>query len=82
MYRLAVVLILTLFLIAGSVYPIERTEAQRYYDLAVSYIKSDLYVDGLKTLNQVAFLYPDSNLCQFGCFFILPVSMGYRYRHC
>jgi len=35
-------------------------EAQRNYDLAVSYIKSDLY--GLKTLNQVAFLYPDSNV--------------------
>jgi len=37
-------------------------EAQRYYDLAVSYIKSDLYEDGLKTLNQVAFLYPDSDV--------------------
>ena len=37
-------------------------EAQRNYDLAVSYIKSDLYEDGLKTLNQVAFLYPDSNV--------------------
>jgi len=39
-----------------------NTEAQRYYDLAVSYIKSDLYVKGLETLNQVAFLYPDSNV--------------------
>ena len=37
-------------------------EAQRNYDLAVSYIKSDLYEDGLKTLNQVAFLYPDSDV--------------------
>jgi len=37
-------------------------EAQRYYDLAVSYIKSDLYEDGLKTLNQVAFLFPDSDV--------------------
>ena len=37
-------------------------EAQRNYDLAVSYIKSDLYVKGLETLNQVAFLYPDSDV--------------------
>jgi len=39
-----------------------RTEAQRYYDLGISYIKSDLYEDGLKTLNQVAFLYPESDV--------------------
>jgi outer membrane protein assembly factor BamD (BamD/ComL family) len=37
-------------------------EAQRNYDLAVSYIKSDLYVKGLETLNQVAFLFPDSDV--------------------
>ena len=43
-------------------YPVERTEAQRYYELAVSLIKSDLYEDGLKTLNEVAFLYPDSDV--------------------
>lgn len=42
--------------------PFNNTEAQRYYDLAISYIKSDLYEDGLKTLNQVAFLYPDSDV--------------------
>ena len=40
----------------------DNIEAQRYYDLGVSYIKSDLYEDGLKTLNQVAFLYPDSDV--------------------
>ena len=40
----------------------ESTEAQRNYNLAISYIKSDLYEDGLKTLNQVAFLYPDSSV--------------------
>lgn len=39
-----------------------RTEAERYYDLGVSYIKSGLYEDGLKTLNQVAFLYPESKV--------------------
>ena len=42
--------------------PDRHIEAQRNYDLAVSYIKSDLYEDGLKTLNQVAFLYPDSDV--------------------
>jgi len=51
-----------MFAIVASCYPSDRTEAQRYYDLGVSYIKSDLYDDGLKTLNQVAFLYPDSDV--------------------
>ena len=53
---------LLMLVIAVNCYPIERTEAQRRYDLAVSYIKSDLYEDGLKELNQVAFLYPDSSV--------------------
>ena len=40
---------------------VERTEAQRYYDLGMSYLMSELYEQGLETLNQVAFLYPDSD---------------------
>ncbi len=60
MRTIAIVLIMTL--IPAICYPVERTEAQRYYDLAVSYIKSDLYVKGLDTLNQVAFLYPDTDV--------------------
>lgn len=51
-----------MLIIVVNCHSIERTEAQRYYDLAVSYVKSDLYEDGLKTLNQVAFLYPDSDV--------------------
>jgi hypothetical protein len=41
---------------------VERTEAQRYYDLGMSYLMSELYEQGLETLNQVAFLYPDSDV--------------------
>ena len=55
-------IILLMFLIAANCNPYDRTEAQRYYDLGMSYIKSELYEDGLKTLNQVAFLYPDSDV--------------------
>jgi len=58
--RIFAVAILML-IITANCYPVERTEAQRYYDLGVSYIKSDLYEKGLDTLNQVAFLYPDSD---------------------
>lgn len=39
-----------------------RTEAQRNYDLSISYIKSDMYEKGLDILNQVAFLYPESDV--------------------
>ena len=60
--RLFVIVVLLMAVLAANCYPVERTEAQRYYDLGVSYIKSDLYEDGLKTLNQVAFLYPDSDV--------------------
>jgi tetratricopeptide (TPR) repeat protein len=42
--------------------PDRSIEAQRNYDLAVSYMKSGLYTKGLETLNQVAFLYPDSDV--------------------
>lgn len=41
---------------------VDRTEAQRYYDLGMSYLMSELYEQGLETLNQVAFLYPDSDV--------------------
>ena len=40
----------------------DRTEAQRFYDLSLSYMKSGLYTQGLETLNQVAFLYPESDV--------------------
>ena len=56
------IVILLVFIISTNCYSYERTEAQRYYDLGVSYIKSDLYEKGLDTLNQVAFLYPDSDV--------------------
>ena len=59
--RLIAVILLAAVPIADG-YPVELTEAQRYYDLGVSYIKSDLYEKGLETLNQVAFLYPDSDV--------------------
>lgn len=45
-----------------SALAVERTEAQRYYDLGMSYLMSELYEQGLETLNQVAFLYPDSDV--------------------
>ena len=54
--------VLLMFLLANTCHTYDRTEAQRYYDLGLSYIKSDLYEDGLKTLNQVAFLSPDSDV--------------------
>jgi len=41
---------------------VDRTEAQRYYDLGMSYLMSELYEQGLETLNQVAFLYSDSDV--------------------
>jgi len=41
---------------------VDRTEAQKYYDLGMSYLMSELYEQGLETLNQVAFLYPDSDV--------------------
>lgn len=57
--RIASSLLMSLatLIITFNCYAVESTEAQRQYDLALSYIKSDLYEDGLKTLNQVAFLY-------------------------
>lgn len=60
--RLFAIVVLLVAILVASCYPVERTEAQRYYDLGVSYIKSDLYEKGLETLNQVAFLYPDSDV--------------------
>ena len=54
--------VLLMSLMATICHTYDRTEAQRYYDLGLSYIKSDLYEDGLKTLNQVAFLSPDSDV--------------------
>jgi tetratricopeptide (TPR) repeat protein len=60
--RNIIIVISIIFSIISTCYSYESTEAQRYYDLAISYIKSDLYEDGLKTLNQVAFLYPDSDV--------------------
>ena len=57
-----IIVVILAFTITANCHSIERTEAQQYYDLALSYIKSDLYEDGLKALNQVAFLYPDSDV--------------------
>jgi len=37
-------------------------EAQRYYELGMSYFKSDMYEKGLDIMNQVAFLYPESDV--------------------
>lgn len=42
--------------------PFERTEAQRLYDLGMSYFMSHMYREGLDTINKVAFLYPDSDI--------------------
>jgi tetratricopeptide (TPR) repeat protein len=53
-------LMIILFPLASQA--VERTEAQRYYDLGMSYLMSELYEQGLETLNQVAFLYPDSDV--------------------
>ena len=74
MYRLTIVLILIPLLMAGNVHSVERTEAQRYYDLGVSYMKSDLYEKGLDTLNQVAFLYPDSDVADDALYQLARVS--------
>lgn len=41
---------------------IERTEAQRFYDLGISYFMSHMYKEGMDTINKVAFLYPDSDV--------------------
>lgn len=62
-YIMQIIIVIVLILITAiNCLADDNTEAQRYYDLGVSYIKSDLYEDGLKTLNQVAFLYPDSDV--------------------
>lgn len=53
-------LMIILFPLASSA--VDRTEAQKYYDLGMSYLMSELYEQGLETLNQVAFLYPDSDV--------------------
>ncbi len=45
-----------------TVHAVDRTEAQKQYDLGLSYLMSELYEQGLETLNQVAFLYPDSDV--------------------
>ena len=53
---------LMIVLFPVTAHAVERTEAQRYYDLGMSYLMSELYEQGLETLNQVAFLYPDSDV--------------------
>ena len=55
-------LMIAVFLFPLASYAVDRTEAQRYYDLGMSYLMSELYEQGLETLNQVAFLYPDSDV--------------------
>ncbi len=68
-YTVQIVVVIGLILITTmNCFANDSTEAQRYYDLGVSYIKSDLYEDGLKTLNQVAFLYPDSDVADNALF--------------
>ena len=51
-----------IFLFPLTAHAVDRTEAQRYYDLGMSYLMSELYEQGLETLNQVAFLYSDSDV--------------------
>jgi len=53
---------LMIVLFPVTTHAVDRTEAQRYYDLGMSYLMSELYEQGLETLNQVAFLYPDSDV--------------------
>ena len=60
MWKILCCLMIVLFPLAA--HAVERTEAQRYYDLGMSYLMSELYEQGLETLNQVAFLYPDSDV--------------------
>ena len=53
---------LMIILFPITVHAVDRTEAQKQYDLGMSYLMSELYEQGLETLNQVAFLYPDSDV--------------------
>lgn len=56
------ILCLMIVLFPLTAHAVDRTEAQRYYDLGMSYLMSELYEQGLETLNQVAFLYSDSDV--------------------